>query len=390
MKHNQYRLPVRNEADSKKQGGSGTSCSFPISKSSAGSANSDDPCQPGKGGEAENGRKQSCDGCKEKRSKDAQSSVLQFVMVNKPQYPANHSYRKAVRSHVMRSVHSARREKNNLLARRFKLLSKDCEKITNTGVPGSLDSNTSYSGGDSRFRSDAAQLPLENERRAESFIRSHNITKMPQNAGEVNRHPFEIPGINFLDVNNTQMIRLLPRTPTSKPNSNPYFEDPYPSTSYFDRWRFNTTTPYALLQIQGAPPLCMNARNWPFPQPLGGTGPHISVWMPGRPIPVPNFRAPRPCLHKSVQVLPFIGNCPEYFAFKGETIKWINSRLSNLEEGTSDVTIGSILLLLSFETGRGNTQESVFHIDGLQRIVTLRGGIESFTHDRPLLLKILL
>ncbi len=114
-------------------------------------------------------------------------------------------------------------------------------------------------------------------------------------------------------------------------------------------------TPYALFQLDGAPTLCMRPENWPFTEPLGRLTPKVSVWMPSRIIPIPNFRSPRDCLHNSALVLPHIHNSEEYFAFKVETIKWINSRLSHKILGTSDTTIGSILLLISFEVS-DNTQ----------------------------------
>ncbi|CZR57369.1 uncharacterized protein PAC_07258 [Phialocephala subalpina] len=58
----------------------------------------------------------------------------------------------------------------------------------------------------------------------------------------------------------------------------------------------------------------------------------------------------------------------EYFALKTETIKWINARLENVGLGTSDATIGSIVLLVNYEIARGNLLESIKHIDGLGRI----------------------
>jgi hypothetical protein len=48
-------------------------------------------------------------------------------------------------------------------------------------------------------------------------------------------------------------------------------------------------------------------------------------------------------------VIPYIHNCKEYFSFKAETIKWINSRLWNGDPGLSDTTLGSIMLLTDLE-----------------------------------------
>lgn len=57
-------------------------------------------------------------------------------------------------------------------------------------------------------------------------------------------------------------------------------------------------------------------------------------------------------MHKSALVIPHIINSREYYSFKVGTIQWINDRLDNPSVGTSDATIGSILLLINFEVSR--------------------------------------
>jgi hypothetical protein len=52
---------------------------------------------------------------------------------------------------------------------------------------------------------------------------------------------------------------------------------------------------------------------------------------------------------KNAQVLPFVYNTEEYFRFKVDTIKWVNSRLADPALAINDATIGSILLLSCFE-----------------------------------------
>lgn len=64
-----------------------------------------------------------------------------------------------------------------------------------------------------------------------------------------------------------------------------------------------------------------------------------------------DLRAPRACMHQSARILPYIENSPEYFEFKVNTIKWINDRLMSKEHSLSDTTMGSIMLLTSFEVG---------------------------------------
>jgi len=66
----------------------------------------------------------------------------------------------------------------------------------------------------------------------------------------------------------------------------------------------------------------------------------------------PNPKVGRPCLHKSARVLAYIESCPEYFTFKIATIKWINHRIGSETVALSDVTMGSIMLLVMFEVSR--------------------------------------
>ena len=117
---------------------------------------------------------------------------------------------------------------------------------------------------------------------------------------------------------------------------------------YISIWTF-LASPYALLQDEGAPALCLSARTWPFPVPLGAAKPKFSIFMPSRILPVPNFNLPRGCWHKSALVGSHIISSREFFAFKVETIQWINDRLDTPSVGTDDATIGSILLLINFE-----------------------------------------
>jgi hypothetical protein len=128
-----------------------------------------------------------------------------------------------------------------------------------------------------------------------------------------------------------------------------------------------------------------------------------------------NLKGPRACLHRCSRILPYIENSPEYFEFKINTIKWINERLKCAENSLSDTTMGSIMLLTSFEVrlpssasltyrtacprgnadissqaGRGNYIECMHHLDGLERIVELKGGIHKFSNKKHIQLKILL
>ncbi|KUJ10555.1 uncharacterized protein LY89DRAFT_740264 [Mollisia scopiformis] len=145
------------------------------------------------------------------------------------------------------------------------------------------------------------------------------------------------------------------------------------------RWQFNNTTPYALLTNDNAPMLQLDARRWPFPQLVRGNGPAVSVWMPRASIPVPNARSQRPCLLRSAQVVPWIAQSLDYLMFKNEAIQWVNQRLLVPEHATSDVTIGVIIFLMSWEIARANIPELKLHINGLFRIISLRGGSPNIT-----------
>lgn len=108
-------------------------------------------------------------------------------------------------------------------------------------------------------------------------------------------------------------------------------------------------TPYALLLDDNAPILQLDPRAWPFPQAIRGNGPAISVWMPGKSIPIPDARSLRPCLLKSAQVVPWITQSVDYLVFKNEVIQWVNKRLVDPEHATSDMTIGVLICLMSWE-----------------------------------------
>ncbi|KAH8684511.1 hypothetical protein BGZ60DRAFT_397709 [Tricladium varicosporioides] len=135
--------------------------------------------------------------------------------------------------------------------------------------------------------------------------------------------------------------------------------------------------------------LCLSSRTWPFPKPIGAERPKFSIFMPSRILPITNFKLPRGCMHKSALVIPHIINSPEYYSFKVGTITWINGRLSEISVGTNDATIGSILLLINFELMRGNVAETLHHMDGIEQVVKLRGGLSSI-NDRNVLTRILI
>jgi hypothetical protein len=63
-------------------------------------------------------------------------------------------------------------------------------------------------------------------------------------------------------------------------------------------------------------------------------------------------------------------------------LRLVNSQLSG-DEATSDHTMAGIIGLSQYDRVRGLHREGLVHLDGLQRIVELRGGLAQFLSDRP-------
>ncbi|KAK0124243.1 hypothetical protein ONS95_009218 [Cadophora gregata] len=300
---------------------------------------------------------------------------MPFVMVEEPLLPASREHRKTVRHHVMRAVHSRRRAQNKSTVRKHTLIQKD-KSASSASNP---DSKTPEASANGSFASPISSLePDAINESAEELAKPSSAVAHPTN---------QIQQLIITNPNESSSRHSKGQGGTIEDSR---FFSIAGFIRPFEQWTFDSSTPYAIFQLDGAPILCMRSEGWPFPESTGRLTPKVSVWMPSRIIPIPNFRSPRDCLHNSAQVLPHIHNSQEYFAFKVETIKWINGRLRNDVLGTSDTTIGSILLLISFEIARGNNVESIHHVNGLERIVNLRGGIGSFGNNKHFLVKVLL
>ncbi|KAL2072913.1 hypothetical protein VTL71DRAFT_10237 [Oculimacula yallundae] len=150
---------------------------------------------------------------------------------------------------------------------------------------------------------------------------------------------------------------------------------------------YSNATPYALLVGKDGPIFQVHDRNWSFAHQGPGTSPAVSVWMPCSAIPMPNIRNGRPGLLANSKVLSRIAGGPEYFGFKQDLIRWVNDRLCS-QKATDEKTVGAIACLTSWELARGNISEISLHMDGLLRIVTLRGGLKEFRLIRQFCWKI--
>ncbi|KAH8891963.1 hypothetical protein GQ53DRAFT_719792 [Thozetella sp. PMI_491] len=82
-----------------------------------------------------------------------------------------------------------------------------------------------------------------------------------------------------------------------------------------------------------------------------------------------------------------IGSAAKYHLYR--SIKALNERLADKETILSDSTAATIMALLYLAECTGDTKLSRLHIGGLQKLVQMRGGIDSFGHNPTLQDKIL-
>lgn len=109
--------------------------------------------------------------------------------------------------------------------------------------------------------------------------------------------------------------------------------------------------PYAWFEKDG-PVLYVNRLSWPFEKPFEVTGsdrtdqssknlvPRQSAWMPYTRS--PDFTSVKGAV-LDASVLSWIGESPECFKFRVETIRWIQQQLDNQETSTSNITLGAIM-----------------------------------------------
>lgn len=90
------------------------------------------------------------------------------------------------------------------------------------------------------------------------------------------------------------------------------------------------------------------------------------------------------------QVLLWIGDSPECFQFRVETIKWIQDQLDDPVKAISNTTIASIMTFAMWTTGWGNPVEMSNHMDAVERIVNLNGGFYRFQEDGTMAAKLTL
>jgi hypothetical protein len=74
---------------------------------------------------------------------------------------------------------------------------------------------------------------------------------------------------------------------------------------------------------------------------------------------------------KNARVLPFVHNTEEYFAFKVDTIKWVNARLGDPTLATRDTTMGSILVLSCFEVSFSTVVQTSMRHPGRTNLLSI-------------------
>ncbi|KAH7346817.1 hypothetical protein BKA65DRAFT_284611 [Rhexocercosporidium sp. MPI-PUGE-AT-0058] len=115
--------------------------------------------------------------------------------------------------------------------------------------------------------------------------------------------------------------------------------------------------------------------------------PRQSAWMPYTRS--PDFTTVKGAV-LDLSVLSWIGQTPECFQFRVETIKWIQERLRDPKKALNYATIGAIMTFTMWTAGYGDSTEMSTHMDAVQRIIDSRGGFASFHDDGPMVAKLTL
>ncbi|KAG9204508.1 hypothetical protein G6514_000967 [Epicoccum nigrum] len=67
-----------------------------------------------------------------------------------------------------------------------------------------------------------------------------------------------------------------------------------------------------------------------------------------------------------------------------DSVSLVRRKITNPREALQDETLNSIITLAAIEYGKGNADVSALHIDGVKRLVQLRGGIQKVKSQSPL------
>lgn len=67
-----------------------------------------------------------------------------------------------------------------------------------------------------------------------------------------------------------------------------------------------------------------------------------------------------------------------------DSVSLVRRKITDSAGALQDETLDSIITLAAIECGKGNTDVSALHIDGVKRLVQLRGGINRVKSTSPL------
>lgn len=67
-----------------------------------------------------------------------------------------------------------------------------------------------------------------------------------------------------------------------------------------------------------------------------------------------------------------------------DCVSLVREKINDPAAALQDATIDSIVTLAAIEYGKGNIGVSAMHVDGVKRLVQLRGGIDSIKQISPL------
>ncbi|KFY09535.1 hypothetical protein V492_05460 [Pseudogymnoascus sp. VKM F-4246] len=169
---------------------------------------------------------------------------------------------------------------------------------------------------------------------------------------------------------------LIVREKTTIPGGRPVRASIQPPLSYQDN-----LIPYTFLSATG--PVLMLPRTSALFSRLASRDPNSPVLFPRQSIWMPKAALPEQSKIEStvlsMELVDWISNTPSCFQFRLETIKWIQDRLSDSELAIKDDTLAAIITLTMWESYRAQLQPSdiVAHMNGLERVVDLRGGLDS-------------
>lgn len=67
-----------------------------------------------------------------------------------------------------------------------------------------------------------------------------------------------------------------------------------------------------------------------------------------------------------------------------DSVALVRQKITDPASALQDETIDSVVTLAAIEYGKGNMDVSAMHVDGLKRLVQLRGGIDQVKRISPL------